>query len=140
MRAVCAEAAFTRDEWSQRRHLAVQSKAIASLPPGPSCLAGKRLDLNRYEATLAKISPAATLCGGQTGHVEQCMARHGNWIVRDRVGWTRPFLYVTPEMANPPQLSALDTARRCMRPSNQFEFESECIQADGFEMLTPPPR
>ena len=140
VRAVCTEAAVRRDEWSQRKHLAEQSNAIASLPPGPSCLAGRRADLNRYEATLAEIGRAAKLCGGQAGHVEQCMAQHGNWIVRNRVGWNRPFLYVTPEVANPPELSALDTARRCMRTSAEFESESECIQAEGFEMLTPPPR
>lgn len=140
VRAVCVEAAVARDAWGPRRHLAEQSEGIANLEPGPGCLAGRRLDLNRYEATLAEIGHAARLCAGQVGQVDQCMARHGDWIVRDRVGWTRPFLYVVPEVPDPPKLSAIETARRCARSTHGFESESECIQADGFEMLSPPPR
>jgi hypothetical protein len=140
VRAVCVEAAVARDAWSQRRHLAKQFEEIANLDPGPGCLAGKRLDLNRYEATLAEIGNAARLCAGQMGPRDQCMAQHGDWIVRDRVGWTRPFLYVRPKRTDPPKLSVIETASRCARSSQGFESESECIQAEGFEMLFPPPR
>jgi hypothetical protein len=138
--AMCVEAAVARDAWSQRRHLAERSDEIANLDPGPRCLAGKRLDLNRYEATFAEIDNAARLCAGQMGPHDECIAQHGDWIVRDRVGWTRPFLYVRPKLAEPPKLSAIETAHRCARASQGFESESECIQAEGFEMLFPPPR
>src|SRR5207245_2950800 len=128
-RSLCIEARNPRVAWSARRYIAVQPDALAQLPSGPMCLAGRRLDLNRYEATLADMEYAGNLCAGQDRDFNGCMELQGDWIVRDRIGWTRPFLFVAPEVANPPELDASDTVDRCWRTENhRFEPQAACIQ------------
>lgn len=137
VRSVCVETPNPSDAWLARRHLAAQSDAIAKLPPGPPCLVGMRLDLNRYEATLAEIAYYQALCPAFAGN--ECMEDHGDWITRNRIGWARPFLFVAPEIENPPDLDASDTVSRCWRKAKHpFEPQAACIQAEGWEMLLPP--
>jgi hypothetical protein len=139
--SVCVEAANPSDAWRERRHLAAHPDAIAKLPPGPACLAGRRLDVNRYDAAIANLAYFASLCRGQAVDFDGCLERHGKWIVRDRIGWGRPFVFVAPEVPDPPELDATDTVRHCWRKANRrFEPQAECIQAAGWEMLAPPAR
>ena len=139
--SLCVAASNPRVAWDARRHVAAQRDALAQLAPGPACLAGRRLDLNRYQAALAEIDYAGFLCSGQGRDFEGCMEQHGDWIQRDRPGWTRPFLFVAPELADAPDLDASDTVDRCWRTENhQFDPQAACIVAAGWEMIAPPPR
>jgi len=138
---VCAEAPNPRDAQRARRHIAARREAIAQLPPGPACLAGRRLDLNRYEAALGEMDYFGTLCTGQMEDFNGCLEQHGDWILRKRIGWTRPFLFVAPEVPDPPDLDASDTVDRCWRKEgHRFEPQAACFVAGGWEMLPPPSR
>jgi len=150
---------------SARRALTEQLDAIRALPPGPACAAGKRLDLNRYEAKLDEISQRKARCEEQTrvtretqgpttvrdrtvrGHYgvydrefEHCMEYQADWIELDAPGSTLPAIWVKPETPNPPSADAYDTASRCKRKSRVFEKRAACIEADGWERLEPRPR
>src|SRR5262249_39116779 len=134
VRSLCVQAAFPTDAWGARRRIAEKPDAIANLPPGPACVANRRLDLNRYEAAIGAMEHAEYLCHGQDWGVERCMEQYGDWIVRKRVGWTRPFLFVAPEIAHPPELSAIGTVSRCWRTAKRdFEPQAACIQSEGWE-------
>jgi hypothetical protein len=68
-----------------------------------------------------------------------CPKFESDWILYDRVGVMRPYLYVKSESA-PSTASASETLSRCGRTAWGFDEQSECIQAAGFELLTPPER
>ena len=146
-----------------RRALSEHLEAIRALPPGPACLAGKRLDLNRYEAKWAEIHERETRCGEQTrvtresqgptmvreratgGHYgiydreyQRCMEYRADWILLEPLGSTRPAIWVKPEVPDPPGPDAYETASRCTRLSSVFEKRAACIEADGWERLEPP--
>jgi len=165
IRAVCVGEGPGYGPESARRALAENLDAILALPPGPTCAAGRRIDLNRYEAALAKVRDAEVRCGEQTRvtrethgittvrdrtaggaygvydrEYEQCLGYDANWIVLDAPGSTRPWIYVKPEIPDPPGPSATDTASRCERKSRVFEKRVACIESEGWERLEPPPR
>jgi hypothetical protein len=163
VRALCVEDGPGYGPGTARRELAAHVDAILALPPGPTCAAGKRLDLNRYEAKWAEVRERETRCGEQTRvtrethgptvvrdrtvageygvydrEVERCMEYEADWIVLDAPGSTRPWIYVKPEVPDPPGPSAYDTASRCTRRSNLVEKQAACIESEGWERLTPP--
>ena len=165
VRAVCVESGLGYGPGSARRALAEHLDVIRALPPGPACAAGKRIDLNRYEAKWAEIHERETRCGEQTRvtrenqgptrvrertapgnygvyerEYERCMDYQADWIALDAPGSTRPAIWVKPEIPNPPGPDAYETATRCKRLSRVFEKRAACIEADGWERLKPPPR
>jgi hypothetical protein len=150
---------------SAQRALAEQLAAIRALPPGPACAAGKRIDLNRYEAKWAQVHEREARCDEQTRvtretqgptrvrertvpgsygvydrEYEHCMDYQSDWIVLDAPGSTRPAIWVKPEIPNPPGPDAYETATRCKRLSRVFEKRAACIEADGWERLEPSRR
>jgi len=165
VRSVCVGEGPGYGPASAQRAIAKKVDAVLALPPGPECAAGARLDLNRYEAKWAEVHEREARCQEQTrvtrethgnttlrnttvrGHYgvydreyERCLEYDADWIVLDAPGSTRPWIYVKPEVAHPPGPRAYDTASRCTRKSRVFEKRAACIEADGWERLTPPPR
>jgi hypothetical protein len=143
VRAICVDEQTGRDTSQARRNVARNWLERQKPPPGPSCLAGRRLDLNRYEAKLAETKSARSSCsvvGNQRMKaLAKCEKYPSDWILYDRVGSTRPYLYVKSEGAHE-SVTANATVQRCARTAHGFDDQSECIQSDGFELLTPPER
>jgi len=166
VRSVCAEDAPGYGRDGARRAVAENLDALLASPPGPTCLADKRLDLNRYEAAWAEIHERETRCGEQTRvtretqgspttvrnaivpgaygvyerEYERCLDYEADWIALDAPGSNRPAIFVKPEVPDPPGASVYDTRSRCLRQSRVFEKQAECIEAEGFERLEPPKR
>lgn len=144
VRSMCVDDHTGRDVWSARRDVAEQLVAMGAIPDGPRCAAGKRIDLNRYEAKLAETRSAQGWCGtvisGRMKALQPCKKYSSDWIVYDRVGRGRPYLYVQAEGAPIAAAPASETLSRCARKARGFEKQSACIQAAGFELLTPPQR
>ena len=162
---VCVESGPGYAPGRARRALADHLDAIHALAPGPACAAGKRIDLNRYQAKWEQLHERETRCTEQTRvtrethgltqvrdrtapgaygvydrEYERCMDYQSDWIALDAPGSNRPALWAKPEVPNPPDLDAYDTATRCKRSSHVFEKRAACIEADGWERLEPPPR
>jgi hypothetical protein len=165
VRAVCVEEGPGYAPASARRPHAEHHDPIHGLPPGPACAAGKRLDLNRYESALAKVREREARCeeqsrvtrethgdttvrnarvrgayGDYDREFERCMEYDADWIVLGAPGSTRPWIYVKPEIPDPPGPPAYDTASRCTRESRVFEKRAACIESEGWERLVPSPR
>jgi hypothetical protein len=164
VRSVCAEQGPGYGPGSARRALAEHLDAILAVSPGPACAAGKRLDLNRYEAKWAEVHERDVRCTEQTRvtretqgptttvrdrtvrgaygvydrEYEHCMEYEADWIVLDHPGAMKPWIYVKPEIPDPPGPPADETASRCFRKSRVFEKRAACIEADGWERLEPP--
>jgi hypothetical protein len=143
---------------SARRAIAEHLGAIRAVP-GPKCAAGRRVDLNRYEAKIVEVDQAKSQCQQQVRtsiqtqpgyfdplrrvherEFENCMKDKADWIELDAPGTTRPWLYVKPEVPDPPGPPAYETTSRCFRTSRVFEKRVACIESDGWERLEPPPR
>lgn len=166
LRSMCVvDRGVGSDAWHARRHIAEKVDAIFALPPGPACAAGRRLDLNRYEAALAKLRDREARCDQQTRitrethgetrvrdrtaggaygvydrEYDHCMEYEADWIALDAPGSTRPWIYVKPEVSDPPGPPASETTSRCFRKSRDFEKRASCIESDGWERLEPPRR
>ena len=165
-RSVCVEDAPGYGRDGARRALAEDLDAILASPPGPACLAGRRLDFNRYEAKWAEVQEREARCQEQTRvtretqgspttvrnarvpgaygvydrEFERCMEHDADWIAIDAPGTTRPAIFAKPDVPDPPGASVYDTRSRCLRKSNVFEKRVECIESEGFERLEPPKR
>ncbi len=164
VRSVCIEEAPGYTSAAARR-VGQDLDALRALPPGPACAAGRRLDLNRYEAKWAEVHDREVRCqeqtrvtrethgetivrnrtaGGAYGvyerEYEQCLEYDADWIVLDAPGSTRPWIYVKPEIPDPPGPRASDTRSRCLRKSRVFEKRAACIESEGWERLEPPKR
>ena len=143
---VCVKSEVGGQVWQGRRLVAERVEALRSLPPGPACLAGKRLDFNRYEAKLAEIDQARVLCerqvGRRTSALRECLEFQSDWIVADLPGSNRPAIFVKPDVPDPPGPPVVDTVNRCGRTERGLRFEkmAACIEPDGYELLLPPPR
>jgi hypothetical protein len=143
---VCVESEVGGVLWQARRVIADRLDAIRGVPPGPACLAGKRLDFNRYDAKFAEIEYARTLCerqvGRRTGALRECLQFQSDWIAIDAPGSTRPAIFVKPEVVDPPGPAVVETVNRCSRTEREVRFEdmADCILSDGYEVLMPPPR
>ena len=143
---VCVESEVGAEQWSGRRRIAERLEAIRNAPPGPACLAGKRLDFNRYEAKRAEIELARRLCERQVGlrvsHLRECLQFQSDWIAVDAPGTNRPAIFVKPEVPDPPGPPVVETASRCFRiePQGTFDRIAPCILSDGYEVLMPPSR
>jgi hypothetical protein len=166
VRAICVEPGPGYGAGSARSALAEHLDAIHALAPGPACAAGKRIDLNRYDAKWAQVHERETRCTEQTRvtrdtqgptttvrdrtvrgaygvydlEYERCMDYQADWISLDAPGSTRPAIWVKPEIPNPSGLDAYETATRCKRLSRIFEKRAACIEADGWERLEAPRR
>jgi len=162
VRALCIEAGPGYANQSARRALAEQREALRARPAGPACVADARVDLNRYEAAEAEFHERETRCQeqsritrethgptairgadsrGQYGvydrEFERCMEYQAEWIVLDQPGSTHPAIFVKPEIPSPPGASVYDAESLCTRKSQVFEKRAACIEAEGFERLTP---
>jgi len=165
VRDVCVESGPGYAAGSARTALAKRLDAIRALPPGPECVAGRRIDLFRYEAKWAEFHDRDMRCTEQTRvtrdtqgpttvrdrtvhgnygaydrEYERCMDYQADWIVLDAPGTTRPVIFAKPEISDPPGPDAYETGTRCKRLSRVFEKRAACIEADGWERLDPPPR
>jgi hypothetical protein len=144
--AVCVESEVGSEVFTGARRVAERLDALRSLPPGPACLAGKRLDFNRYEAKLAEIEQARVLCerqvGRRTSALRECLQFQSDWIAVDLPRQNRPAIFVKPEVPDPPGPPVVDTVNRCMRTERGLRFErmAACIEPDGYELLLPPAR
>ena len=165
VRAVCVEAGPGYANESARRMIAEQREALRARPAGPACVAGARVDLNRYAAAEAEVHERETRCQeqsritreahgptairgadshGQYGvydrEFERCMEYQAEWILLEQPGSTRPAIFVKPEIPNPPGASVYDAESHCTRKSQVFEKQAACIEAEGFERLVPRER
>jgi hypothetical protein len=138
---VCVDEHTGRDAWRARRRIAEKLVEWKRIPAGPSCVAGRRIDFNRYEAKLAEAKRAQNWCGlvqgGRMKALGKCEKFASDWILYNRIGVTRPYLYVKPENGT---AVAAETLSRCARTTRGFEAQSQCIEADGFELIEPPKR
>jgi hypothetical protein len=139
--AVCVDETTGRDAGRARKAIAANLLELQEVPVGPSCVAGRRIDFNRYEAKLAETKRARNWCriasAGRMTAPLSCEQFAADWILYDRIGVTRPYLYVK---ADGPGTAAADTLSRCARAAHGFEEQARCIEADGFELIPPPPR
>jgi hypothetical protein len=139
--AVCVDEHTGRDSWRARRRIAEKLVELKRIPAGPSCVAGRRIDFNRYEAKLAEAKRAQNWCGlvqgGRMKALGRCEKFASDWILYDRIGSTRPYLYVKEENG---KAIAAETLSRCARRTQGFEAQSKCIEAEGFELIEPPKR
>jgi hypothetical protein len=144
VRSICVDEHTGHDTWNAQRDVAQKLVAMHTIPSGPACVAGRRIDLNRYEATLAEVRYAQYWCGlvveDRMKALRPCAKFESDWILYDRVGVTRPYVFLAPEEVVARGVRAGETLTRCGRTSKTFEDRSACIQADGFELLTPPER
>lgn len=62
VRAQCADRSPGISGWRERRRLAEEAGAVHALPPGPGCLAGTRLALNRVAAREQEIDGEMLNC------------------------------------------------------------------------------
>jgi hypothetical protein len=138
VRSVCLDERTGHDTWNARRDLLERLTAMRTIPSGPQCVAGRRIDLNLYEAKLAETRDAQNWCRaltiGRMKALHDCEKFDPDWILYDRIGATRPYLYVKSDGV---QASATETLIRCSRTTTGFEKQSQCIEADGFQLVTP---
>lgn len=142
--------------WRTRHALSEALATTDSLPPGPKCTGGHRIDLNRYQAKLAQIKRAERECHAQVdttistnrnsgmalGQVaarefDNCMAFKADWVIVNR-GLQTPLLFGKPQLGPPPKVSARETVNRCVRETgivSSIEAQVACIQEDGWEMI-----
>jgi hypothetical protein len=145
-RDVCVESTVGSEVWTGARKVAERLDALRGLPAGPACLAGKRLDFNRYQAKFAEIENARVLCerqvGRRTSALHECLQFQSDWITVDLPGSNRPAIFVKPQVPDPPGPPVRDTVSRCTRTERGLRFEkmAACIAPDGYELLLPPPR
>jgi len=143
---VCADGRSAADAQA-RMALAGQLGEIMKHAPGPACLAGRRLDLNRRRSTLAEIERVEESCSEEMRHSTEamfsvdlttgtnrqyadCIARNADWVLIERSGQT--LLFVKPDGAEAPPARAADTASRCSR---DLDAQIACIEQDGFELV-----
>ncbi len=67
------------DGWTPRARLAGRSGEILSISPGPSCLAGTRLDFNRMDAKFAEIEGIAERCR------REGLVRYGSCVEQEQI-------------------------------------------------------
>jgi hypothetical protein len=151
VRAVCAEGVATRTRWSAERAVGRRVPELLAMSPGPACLAGRRLDLNRRAAKMAEAENAEYLCTERRRQTlettpgidplrrsqqvwNQCLEHDATWILVHRVGVMDPVVYARPEVVDPPPVRARDTASRCSREFN-FDAKIACIESEGWERL-----
>lgn len=151
VRGVCADGVPTRTEWKARRRVGARIAALMETEPGPACLAGKRLDLNRRAAKLAEIEQVERLCRDEvlvtrdstSGYLtrrflernaSECTARRATWVLVHDADSGASLLFAKPETPSPPKLHARDTASRCGRLED-FEAQVTCVQGEGWEPL-----
>jgi hypothetical protein len=143
---VCVQSQVGSDLWTGARRVGTRLDALRAAPAGPACLAGRRLDFNRYDARFAEIEQARVLCERQVGRrssaLRECLQFQSDWIVIGLPRSTRPAIFVKPEVPDPPGPPVVDTMNRCTRTERGLRFErmGACIQQDGFELLLPPTR
>lgn len=141
VRAVCVDVETGSAVGKARREIAEKLVEMRAIPPGPQCAAGRRIELNRYSAKLAEAKLALGRCGVVSGRrmkaLQPCSDYDSDWILYDRIGVTRPYLFVKSEGA---RALASETLVHCERTARSYEAQSACIEAAGFELLTPPPR
>ncbi len=148
VRSVCVERG-SRYDWSARRGAAEQLENARGIS-GPSCLANKRIDLNRRGAKLATIKEAELRCGQQVGtatrtgggsskvvawQLRRCMAFESDWLILPLPGSTQALVFGKPETLDPPTVRASDTMSRCNRKALAFEDRLECVRSEGWEQL-----
>jgi hypothetical protein len=144
VRGMCVDQHTGHDTWTAERHVAQKLVEMKTIPSGPACVAGRRIDLNRYEAKLAEARYAQYWCGLVTGdHMKAlapCAKFKSDWILYDRTGSTRPIVFLASDDALANGARAGETLSRCGRTTKGFEDRSACIQSEGFELLEPPDR
>lgn len=150
-----ASACADPDEWRghtrARKALGARLPELLSTPPGPGCLAGRRLDFNRLQSKLAEIEAAERECqtqageeteGAQGGDPEElmrqafgrCMESRSNWIILGESGRI-VLLFAKPEILDPPTVRPDETAARCQGQRRSAASLIACIEEDGWERL-----
>jgi hypothetical protein len=141
VRSACVDEGVGVHAWHARLHLARNLDALESLPPGPECVARKRIDLNRYQSKLAEIEEAERWCDYEVGDrmaaLEHCQKFPSDWILYHRTGYDWPYLYLKRDGSKSTDPASF-TASECGRKNLNFEEVSACILADGFQLLPSP--
>jgi len=156
VRAVCVEPGPGYSPSRARHALAAQLDELRVLPAGPACAAGRRIDLNRYEAAWAELHDREIRCEeqvrttrqtqglalgrGDTRELRRLLEFDADWIRLDAPGTTRPVIFVKPEVPNPAVRRADEVVSYCSRKSKRYEKRAACIESEGWERLEPPPR
>ena len=151
VRGICANGASGASEWKARRALGARLADLMGIHPGPSCLAGRRLDLNRRAAKMAEAERVAFRCRERFrttramrhgygalrfagSQLDECMEHEATWIYVYRRGVMQPLVFGKPEVVAPPAVRARDTASRCSR-QDEVAAEIACIEEEGWELL-----
>lgn len=150
-RTICADGAPNRREWKERLTLGSRLVDLVQMPPGPVCLAGKRVDLNRRAAKLAEVDETEFRCANhvrvtrdaERGHatprfldraLTNCIQHEATWVLLYETGVMQPLVFAKPEVVDPPPVPARDTVSRCGRV-HVFEKRVACVEAEGWERL-----
>jgi len=151
VRTLCSE--DLPGHWKARHALAGELASVMQVPAGPTCLAGKRLDLNRRAAKHAEIQRLKRECERKfrmsletsrdvdaarlsSRQWHDCIEFDADWIVVEQRGVMEPLLFGKPEVVDPPTVRARDTAARCGRKHvTDRDAQVACIEADGWERL-----
>jgi len=149
--SLCADRTGAMGEWKVRQALGARLPALRALAAGPACLAGTRVDLNRRAATVAESERAEDRCdqrarttrdtrsGAGTPlivarQLQECVEYEADWIFVYRPGSMEPAVFGRPQVVDPPDVRARDTASRCRR-ENDRDAEIACIESEGWELL-----
>jgi hypothetical protein len=154
VKGVCVEQGANNAAWGAQHRIGRELDALFALPAGPACAAKTRLDLNRYQAKWAEAKALDVRCTtglDQMGpeihgagwdrvsgrEVDACVEHEADWVLIGVPGTTQPAIFAKPEIPDPPGPPARDTMSRCARQAFRFEQQVACIEADGWERLSP---
>jgi hypothetical protein len=152
-KGVCVIPSRTSDLWSERSVLSARSGDLATLPPGPACLATRRIDLNRRSMIAGEIKRMRNMCDVSTGPPTEiavgfeqgraslmalrsswCSQLSDDWITLPPKGLRRQLIFAPPEVADPKIDTAVATRAHCFR-YREREDRVACIQSHGWELL-----
>ena len=150
---ICADPSKSPSAWRARSQLGERLDTLMAAGPAPACLAGTRVDLNRYEAKREEVRLAERHCGSSTGVTDRssavlsswtlardfqmCIDARSDWLFLYPEGRQEGLLFSDPEDPTAERLSQSGTARRCGFPSRGLAWQIQCIQEDGWELLNP---
>ena len=150
---ICVDPSSAPGAWRARSRLGERLDSLLATGPVPACLAVTRLDLNRYEAKLEEIRIVERNCRSSAGisdrssarptsealrrEFQKCIDARSDWLLLYPYGRQEALVFSQPEDPTAERLSQSWTARRCEFPSRGLEWQIQCIQEDGWELLGP---
>lgn len=148
---VCVERRYNAGEARALRHIRTEIAALSDIAPGPPCLADRRLDLNRRNASLAEMERSWQKCEDRYRSASQgitigspakiaarefvqCVQFESKVLAVEPADGADALIFAAPETLDPPDLEPSRTAERCEDAPDLDELIS-CIENDGWELV-----